>query len=510
MDYLKKLQGQTAWIIFLGFFISNAVLVGLWFVSAYFADMPTTTLAVIYIGVLILFNWSLADFLATRLTNPIKTLRQAVLHVSKEASNVGPPGLDHVYMGRELLASLVPQIYQLASGVEKVSGATTPAVASNTVLDTLPLPVVVINNEQAIGYLNPVAAEFFGVNANEITGKNVHESLRLSFTTDDTLENWFAQSRKRRITATKTWQRVRITDSEGKTTRQGDMVAYYNKGLGPALEASLVFYDRSPEYASDDQSISFVALAVHELRTPLTVMRGYIEVFDEELADKLDEEQLSFMRRLSASAQQLTAFISNILNVARIEENQLVLHLEEQKWPDIIHASIKDMAMRADVNGKRIDLNVHTGLPTVAADRMSIYEVICNLLDNAIKYSGKSQRIVVSARQIKDGSIETTVQDFGQGIDASVLPHIFDKFYRNHRSREHVGGTGLGLYLCKAIVEAHGGHIWVRSKEGEGSTFGFTVQNYKDVASSDQSIDNKGGITRSAHGWIKNHSLYRD
>ncbi len=85
------------------------------------------------------------------------------------------------------------------------------------------------------------------------------------------------------------------------------------------------------------------------------------------------------------------------------------------------------------------------------------------------------------------------------------MPHLFEKFYRSHRSRNQVGGTGLGLYLSKAIVDAHGGRLWVRSREGQGSTFGFTVQPYTNLADKQKNGDD---ITRGAHGWIKNHSLY--
>jgi signal transduction histidine kinase len=93
-----------------------------------------------------------------------------------------------------------------------------------------------------------------------------------------------------------------------------------------------------------------------------------------------------------------------------------------------------------------------------------------------------------------------------QPTSSSIL---FDKFYRSHRSRDNVGGTGLGLYLSKAIVEAHGGMIWVKSAEGKGSTFGFTLPTYESVAANIENPDNKQEIVRNAHGWIKNHSLIR-
>jgi signal transduction histidine kinase len=135
---------------------------------------------------------------------------------------------------------------------------------------------------------------------------------------------------------------------------------------------------------------------------------------------------------------------------------------------------------------------------------------VTNLIDNAIKYSHDGGEIIVSARL--DGDfVETTVQDFGIGIPESVTGRLFTKFYRSHRSRQAVTGTGLGLYLCKAILESHGGSIWVRSAEGQGSIFGFRLPTYASVAAQIQKGDNSNEemIIRGSHGWIKNHSYYR-
>ncbi|MEI6237642.1 MAG: ATP-binding protein, partial [Candidatus Saccharibacteria bacterium] len=197
-----------------------------------------------------------------------------------------------------------------------------------------------------------------------------------------------------------------------------------------------------------------------------------------------------------------------ILNVARIEENALVLKLQEEDWPTTLKAACKDMELRANVHNKRIIFDISNDLPTVATDKVSIYEVMSNLLDNAIKYTHTDGEILIKS-YLKDGMIETTVSDKGVGISNSIISHIFDKFYRAHNSKNSVGGTGLGLFLCRAIIGAHGGTIWVKSKEGEGSTFGFSLPIYASVAEQLQNEDNDS-IIRGAHGWIKNHSLYRE
>jgi signal transduction histidine kinase len=270
----------------------------------------------------------------------------------------------------------------------------------------------------------------------------------------------------------------------------------------------LFLFDHTEQYSQDDQAISFVALSVHELRTPLTLLRGYIEVFEEELGDKVDPELKGFMDKMSSQAEQLMAYVNNILNVARLDNDQLELHLDEASWSTVLKSIIESLSLRAKVRGKTLHCRIAANLPTVAVDRLSISEVVNNIVDNAIKYSGSSKTINIEAHMTTDGFIETTIQDYGVGISTSILPNLFTKFYRDHRNRAQVGGNGLGLYLSKAIVTAHGGNLWVRSKENEGSTFGFTLLPYEQMTKqSKQSGNNE--LIRSAHGWIKNHSLYR-
>ena len=237
---------------------------------------------------------------------------------------------------------------------------------------------------------------------------------------------------------------------------------------------------------------------------------GQIEAFQEELAGKIPPELEDFMKKMAVSAGQLSTFVNTILNVSRIDNNQLELQLHKASWADILQSSVANLRTRAEVRGITLDLQIDGELPPVGVDRVSITEVLNNLVDNAIKYSGSSDKIVLHAYVTRDGAVETTIQDFGVGIPESAVPHIFEKFYRNHRNRAQVGGTGLGLYLAKVIVGAHGGHIWVRSHEGEGTTFGFTILPYTQVAGAHKNGDNESAdIVRSTHGWIKNHSMYR-
>jgi signal transduction histidine kinase len=266
-------------------------------------------------------------------------------------------------------------------------------------------------------------------------------------------------------------------------------------------------FDHTKMYEQADTAENYVALAVHELRTPLTLLRGYIEALEEHMGAKLTVEDSAFVKQMDAAAQQLVTFINNVLNVARINDDQFAVQLREEKWEQVILPAINDMKLRAAVQGITFKISIAPDIPTVAVDKLSIYEVISNLIDNAIKYSADSKEIIIQSGLNNDGLVETSIQDFGIGIPASVMPNLFDKFYRSHRSRNQINGTGLGLYLCKTILSAHGCSIWVNSKEGQGSTFSFTVLPFAKLTKN-PSNNQPNGI-KNVHGWIKNHSFYR-
>ncbi len=458
----------------------------------------------------IILAYIVAGWAADYVSQPISYLWQAILHVSPESNNTPAPNLQNSKLGRELITSLCLQVYQLASssGAQDSLKTNMNDTRAHEIANNLPLPVIVMDNAQAVIFANEAALKYTGLTADNLIGKNFYEKLNLSFPTQDTLDSWLAGASAHNLTSVRSWEHVRLDLPGQAKPLQFDMAAYYNKQNPAGVETIVTIFDHTDSYTQQSDAIGFVTMVVHELRTPLTLLRGYIEVFEEELAGKLGPELSDFMLKMQASAQQLTAFVNNILNVAKVEDDQLVLQLHEENWNDIVTKVVNDYKLQASVKHKTIELQLAPGLPTVAADKVSAYEVLGNLLDNAIKYGGNSQKIVVKTALGDGGGVETNVQDFGVGITANILPHLFEKFYRNHRTQHHVGGTGLGLYLSKTIVSAHGGKIWIRSKDGQGTTVGFVLLPYAQLAGELKNSDNNE-ITRNAYGWIKNHSLYR-
>lgn len=512
MDHLKALQKSLTVHLWMAFTLISVLPITAWQIGAHF-HIPHIPLAVGTVLISLVCAYVLAVIMTSISLDPLKNLRQAILHVSRESSSTQAPDIEHIKLGREMVSVLALQVYEMASKAghsQEVVNPQAAVIGGEKMLNATPLPVLTVDSSSCLHYMNDAAADYLGLDAAQrqaSIGKNINDVLNMSFPSDLTYETWLADCQKNVVKAGTTWNRVRLVDLDGNPTRQFDMAASYSKGAG-SVESVIVFFDHTETYAADDQEISFVAMAVHELRTPLTIMRGYIEVFEDELGPSLAPDLKDFMHKMHASAQQLTSFVSNILNVARIGENQLTLTLHKEDLKDILTSAVADLELRAGVHGKHITLTIAPDIPLVAADRISIHEVINNLVDNAIKYGGSSEQINITSKIGRDGMVETSVQDGGVGIPASVVPKLFDKFYRSHRSRVQIGGTGLGLYLCKALVNAHGGNIWVNSKEGEGSIFTFSLEPY-DEARHGAEAQGQDGIMRGAHGWIKNHSMYR-
>lgn len=510
MNHLQKLIRQIAWRIF-AVTLAGCVLTAIaWELSKSYFSQPAISGAIVFSFVLAL-SLVLARYCAKTIVEPVQVLWQAILHVSQSTANVPAPNLEQVKIGHDLVGSLSLQVYQLASSMNEINQTGLPLLGAkieNALIRNMPIPIIALDKNLSVVFVSHTAQQYCGL-PDGSTGQNIYAILDLSFPNENTFEQWLNTVKNNKVSDTHAWERVRLRLPDQKTIKQFDMAASYSKDDPSGTEILITMFDRTRQYGQDDRALSFIALAVHELRTPLTVLRGYIEVFEEEFAGKLTPELADFMQKMHASSESLAGFVNNILNVARIEDNQMVLRLNEENWSDLLSSAINDMRLRAQVHNKTIELVIAPNLPTIAVDRVSIYEVLNNLIDNAIKYSGNEpKKIIVKSGLNNEGLIETTVQDFGVGIPESLTANLFEKFYRSHRSRAQIGGTGLGLYLSKAIVSSHGGNIWVRSKEGEGAIFGFTLVPFAQLADEMKNTDNKE-ITRNAYGWIKNHSLYR-
>ncbi len=437
-------------------------------------------------------------------TKPSKDLLSAIIHVAGEPTSTTPPNPNDKRYAHNGLKQALQTIYELA-GKEVATPpqtAVTPdskAGAIQSALDATSCGFVVLGHDRNIVYANKVAPV-------HVTQDSI-QSLSLVFNSNDTLEAWLDECEQHSVHAEHTWTRVadRLPEDEGR--RLFDVIASYEKGA--TNETVLTMVDRTAAYSVNEDELDFIAFAAHELRGPITVIRGYLEVLEDELSGVLQADQHELFRRLTVSANRLSGYINNILNTSRYDRRHLKVHLTEDSLSGIYETIRDDMELRATAQNRLLSVNLPVELPTIAADRASVSEVLGNLIDNAIKYSNEGGAIAVTAAA-KGNFVEVSIEDHGIGMPGNVVSNLFQKFYRSHRSRETVAGTGIGLYISKAIVESHGGTISVRSEEGRGSTFTVALPIYATVADKLNSGDNTNeGLIEHGNGWIKNHSMYR-
>lgn len=512
MNYLQRFIKEVRVLLFFSFLMNNFLLVMLGYYVFVVWEPPMPVEVSVMLAGLLFCNFVLERIVSGIIMQPLKLLWQNILHTAPTTNLDPQQDKAAIKAGLDLVDHLSRHVHQLAMAAysnESKSALASPDHHRNFIANSLPLPLIVLGAEDMVLFANIAALRYFGIAEEALVGQSMRHHINLRFgQTEQSLADWIDNAKAGSVTAMRSWDDVRHVKSENETLHF-DLAAFYNKDNPEGIETMLVFFDHTATYSQFDADVGFVALAIHELRTPVTILRGYIEALDEDLEGTLEGEAKEFFDKMKVSSHQLTSFIDNILNVARIESNQLDVQLHEEDWGGVIRAAAKDLSLRAEVRGLEVELEIADNLPTVAVDRFSATAVLTNLVDNAIKYSaGKGKRIIVKAELNGDGFVETTVKDFGVGIAQSVVPTLFDKFQRNYHNRASVGGSGLGLYLSKVIVTLHGGNIWVSSKEGKSTTVGFTVIPFKDIDKGKLSSD-AGDIVPRTHGWIKNHSMSR-
>ena len=239
----------------------------------------------------------------------------------------------------------------------------------------------------------------------------------------------------------------------------------------------IIIIDATKEHEMDQLRSNFISNVSHELRTPVTVLRSYIDTLYNFGNDFDFNTQREFIGVMNQEIIRLNRMVNDILDFSRYEAQNLHLEKTKQDIVEVIEDAVNQVQILAKEHDLTISIMKEPDLPEIPMNVDSISRAFMNILSNAIKYSPDGKRIKIRAERSRDGEyVEVSVEDQGPGLSEKDQKRVFDRFYRVENATHTVKGTGLGLHLVKVTIEKHHqGQVFVNSKEGEGSTFGFRL-----------------------------------
>jgi two-component system phosphate regulon sensor histidine kinase PhoR len=392
-----------------------------------------------------------------RISHPIEQMK-------KSAEQFAGGDLSHrlVSPATEEMAGLADAMNQMAAQLgDRIETIISQRNQLETVLASMLEGVIAVDTEERIVTINRAAAQLFENEPANCQGKSIEEVIR-----SPAMQQFIRHS-----------LRNKSPSEEDITVFQNEERVIDVKG-SPLLDTNqhqigtlMVFHDVTQLRRLENMRRDFVANVSHEIKTPLTAIKGFVETLQQGNVEKAHEKE-RFLGIIQKHVDRLNAIVEDLLALSRIEQEdeRKEIKFEKVNLSDLFRAAIQLCRPKAEEKKIRIDLDCEKDA-TAIFDPALIEQAVVNLLDNAIKYSDSQSSITLKSHQ-QNSEVIISVQDHGIGIAQKHLPRLFERFYRVDRARSrNMGGTGLGLAIVKHISQAHGGHVSVESKLGEGSCF---------------------------------------
>ncbi len=325
--------------------------------------------------------------------------------------------------------------------------------------------LVVLDKKNRITLINPEGKSLLGVGAEEVEGKILD-----TLTEKSPFKKLAALLKKKE--GGKALSREELSFKEPPE----QILEITSVSLAPREETVIILHDISREKMVERLKTEFVSLAAHQLRTPLSAIKWTLRMLLDGDLGEITKEQKDFIEKTYQSNERMISLINDLLNVTRIEEGRYLYRPQLAQIEEVVQFVIT--SYQDEVKKKKLKLEFKKPtkkLPEVKIDIEKMRLAIQNFLDNAIRYTPSGGKVTVSIRDTKK-SIEFQIQDTGIGIPKDQQERVFTKFFRAANAiRSETEGSGLGLYITKNIIEAHGGKTWFESEEGKGATFYFTI-----------------------------------
>ena len=350
--------------------------------------------------------------------------------------------------------------------------------------------VIVVDTEGKITLMNPAAAAMTEWQINDAIGVDAQLVAKMSHEDGEEIrpeDNPFTVVLKQQKHVNQT---LLLTGRDGKSQTVSLVISPVIEPTGNRLFGAVaVMRDISDERAAEKQRADFISTASHEMRTPVAAIEGYLALALNEKVSTIDTRARGYLEKAHTSTQHLGKLFQDLLTSSKAEDGRLSNHPQVVEMGAYLQQLTDDLKFAAEKKGLFVDflvgstndaidatnkdtVNAHVLKPLyyVMADPDRMREVITNLFDNACKYTEQGK---ISIGLTGDADVvQLYVRDTGAGIPADDIPHLFQKFYRvDNSATRTIGGTGLGLFICRKIVELYKGRIWVESELGKGSTF---------------------------------------
>ncbi len=395
--------------------------------------------------------------ISRRISRPIEQMKKSAAQFAggNLSHRLPPPATEE-------MAGLAEAMNQMAAQLDdRIETIISQRNQLETVLASMLEGVIAIDSEERIVSINQAAAQLFENEPADCQNKSIQEVIRspaLQQFVRTALKNM--RPAEKDITLYQNEQRV--IDVKSSPLLDAD-----RKQIGTLV----VFNDVTRLRRLENMRRDFVANVSHEIKTPLTAIKGFVETLQQGKVDQADEYE-RFLAIIQKHVDRLNSIIEDLLALSRIEQEdeRKEINFQEAKIEDIFQAAIQLCRPKAEEKNIRIDLDCQKDASAIF-DPTLIEQAVVNLLDNAIKYSEPQSTVLLTTLQ-QNSEVIIRVQDYGIGIAQKHLPRLFERFYRVDKARSrNMGGTGLGLAIVKHIAQAHGGHVTVESKLGEGSLF---------------------------------------
>jgi PAS domain S-box-containing protein len=339
-----------------------------------------------------------------------------------------------------------------------------------TAADRLPDAVLELDAECIVRAVNAAGVELTGYSAGELLGQPLGEALQPRTPDGRALlaGGWHPSTRLRSVVRIPE-QEIRLRGAGGREVRALVTGRYERDGAGGLTGAVLVLRDAARRRVGAADGIEVISTVSHELRSPLTSVKGYTSLLLNRW-DRLGEDQKRMMlEQVHHDADRVTRLVTELLDISRLESGRLVLRRQMVDLVALVNTVLDKVRMMETTLSA--DVEFPDNFPHIYADPDKIEQVLTNLVENAAKYADpRSMRVRGAAA---DGQVTVSVADKGEGIPESDLPRVFTKFFRRAETRPT--GSGLGLWISRGLVEAHGGRLIVESEVGLGSVFRFTL-----------------------------------